>query len=238
MAPENVAEPGAGRTLDDPVNPPASRRVAVRRKDGGTGTFLADRSKAWDGLPTVDWGAAVDPCSYCDYLYVTGRGAYVLERTWQSTVSFIVGPEELPPEDFFEELDEDEAERWYVERCADVGRHPLPASMRKRLADLDLDGDLESADGKASVVPDDCAPGGSENCALTGTAELLLSGLEALGPGSHTAEKIAARARLKTSISRIRETLGWLKKMEFVTSGRGGYTRTRKVYAHPLPPVP
>jgi hypothetical protein len=72
---------------------------------------------------------------------------------------------------------------------------------------------------------------------LPHTAELLLAGLEALSPGWHTAAEIASRAKLSTAPARVRETLGWMKRLKYVESGMEGYKRTEKAYPHPLPQV-
>jgi hypothetical protein len=72
---------------------------------------------------------------------------------------------------------------------------------------------------------------------LPSTAELLLAGLEALSPEWHTADEIASRARLNTAISRVRETLSWMKRLGYVESGMKGYKRTKKPYPHQLPQV-
>jgi hypothetical protein len=80
-------------------------------------------------------------------------------------------------------------------------------------------------------------PALSDEEPLPATAELLLASLEALSPGWHTAEEIASRAKVSTAKNRVREILGWMKRLKYVESGRGGYKRTGKAYSHQLPQV-
>ena len=80
-------------------------------------------------------------------------------------------------------------------------------------------------------------PEDEEQEPLTTIAELLLAGLEALPAGWHTAKEIASSAKVTTAISRVRETLGWMKRLKYVDSGMKGYKRTGKAYPRPLPQV-
>jgi hypothetical protein len=102
---------------------------------------------------------------------------------------------------------------------------PIPAELR------------EPRDGKPENRPRSDEPTLSEDERVPATAEYLLAALEALSPDWHTAEEIARRASLKTPASKVREILGWLKRLKYVESGMKGYKRTSKVYPHQLPPV-